>query len=74
MQSTFDIFKNNYLIIIISILFLAGIIAIGVLIYNKNKANGATLMQQYAGKKFGELCSSNAMCGSNKCVNNVCIM
>jgi hypothetical protein len=42
-------------------------------IYQRNKKNGATLAQQYVGKKFGELCTSNAMCGSNKCVNNVCV-
>ncbi len=42
-------------------------------ISQRNKKNGATLAQQYVGKKFGELCTSNAMCGSNKCVNNVCV-
>jgi len=41
--------------------------------YKRNTNNGATLAQQYVGKKFGELCTDNAMCGSNKCVNNVCV-
>jgi heme/copper-type cytochrome/quinol oxidase subunit 2 len=74
MHNTFELIKNNFLIVLFITLIIAGVITAAVLLYNKNKANGATLMQQYAGKKFGELCSSNDMCNSNKCRNNVCVL
>jgi hypothetical protein len=36
--------------------------------------NGATVAQVYVGKKIGELCTSDAMCGTNKCRRNICII
>jgi len=62
------------IVIVISIIIIAGVITAGVFIYKRNKANGASLTQQFVGKKIGELCSSNEMCNSNKCVRNVCIL
>ena len=65
--------ENNLSFIIGIILFFVLLIIAAVFIYRRNKNNGATLTQQYVGKKIGELCTGNAMCGSNKCVNNVCV-
>jgi hypothetical protein len=62
------------LIFIIGVVFLFLLFMVAAyFIYQRNKKNGATLAQQYVGKKIGELCTGNAMCGSNKCVNNVCV-
>ena len=60
--------------IVVFIVIIAGVITAGVFIYKRNKANGASLTQQLVGKKIGELCSSNEMCNSNKCVRNICIL
>ena len=60
--------------IVLFIVIIAGVITAGVFIYKRNKANGASLTQQLVGKKIGELCSSNEMCNSNKCVRNICIL
>jgi hypothetical protein len=66
-------FRNNLIYIFgIGLLFMFFII-VGYFMHQRNKKNGATLAQQYVGKKIGELCTGNAMCGSNKCVNNVCV-
>jgi len=77
MKSTLEKIKENYLliiIIIISIIIVAGTIALGVYTYKKSKANGATYLQQQVGKKIGEFCSSDAMCGTNKCKYNLCVL
>ncbi len=65
---------KNLIFIIGAILLFVLFIVFAVFIYYRNKNNGSTLTQQFVGKKFGELCSSNAMCGSNKCINNLCVL
>ena len=55
----------------IIVLFIIFIIA-GYFMFKNNKKQGATTIQQFVGKKRGDLCSSNEMCASNKCLNNVC--
>lgn len=69
-----DTEKISYVIPgIFIIIALIGIILFGVFIYKKASNNGATFFQMFAGKKLGELCTSDAMCGTNKCVNNFCV-
>jgi hypothetical protein len=50
------------------------IIIAGVWSNNKARANGASWMQIYTGKKIGELCASDSMCSTNKCVNKFCTL
>lgn len=57
----------------IIIAVIIGIILFGVFIFKKSSSNGASFTQMYVGKKIGELCTSDAMCGTNKCRNNVCV-
>lgn len=53
--------------------FFVTLIIIFVLIYQRSKKNGATLMQYFFGKGITSVCTSNGMCASNKCVNNFCV-
>lgn len=64
---------DTYFYIFLALSFVTFII-LSILIYQRGKKNGASLAQQYVGKTFGQLCTSDAMCGSNKCVNKVCVM
>ena len=66
-------FRNNLIYIFGFGLFFVFFMIVGYFMYQRNKKNGATLAQQYVGKQIGDLCTSNAMCGSNKCVKNVCV-
>jgi hypothetical protein len=59
---------------IFSTLSFVTLIILSILTYQRSKKNGASLEQQYVGKTFGQLCTSDAMCGSNKCVNKICVM
>jgi hypothetical protein len=60
-------------IVVVVIGVIAAIIWFGVYIFNRSKDNGASVTQMYVGKKPGELCTSDAMCATNKCRNNFCV-
>jgi hypothetical protein len=49
---------------------------IGLAVWGWKRAlgNGASVNQVIVGKKIGELCTSDAMCGTNKCRNSICII
>jgi hypothetical protein len=40
----------------------------------KSKDNNASTSQMLIGKKLGSFCSSDAMCASNKCSSNICVL
>jgi hypothetical protein len=73
-----DFFKSNngqlIMVVVVGLIILGVIIAVGVVLFNKSKENGASVSQMYVGKKIGELCTSDAMCGTNKCRLNVCVV
>lgn len=53
------------------------LLAMGALVgwlWNRALGNGASVTQVMVGKKIGEICTSNAMCGTNKCVRNICVI
>jgi hypothetical protein len=57
-----------------AILFLVLIGVVSYFLWKRALNNGATVTQVYVGKKIGELCTSDAMCGTNKCRRNICII
>ena len=67
---------NGQLMIIVGvgIIFLALVIALSVFLWKKALGNGASASQVMVGKKIGELCTSDAMCATNKCRSNICII
>lgn len=66
--------SSTIIVIVVSVLFVILIIAFGVWSNNKARANGASWIQIYTGKKIGELCASDSMCSTNKCVNKFCAL
>ena len=60
--------------ICIGIIILAAGIGLGVWGWKRALGNGASATQVMVGKKIGELCTSDAMCGTNKCVRNICVI
>jgi hypothetical protein len=73
-----DYIKNDnvqlYLYIFGWIIILAIIGVVSYFLWQRALNNGATVAQVYVGKKIGELCTSDAMCGTNKCRRNICII
>ncbi len=73
-----NFFKNDnvqlIMYIFIGILVLAGIIGLSVYLWKRSLKNGASILQVYVGKKIGELCTNDAMCATNKCRKNICII
>jgi hypothetical protein len=71
-------FKNENVQLIFyilgGILFLAIMGVISYFLWQRALNNGATVAQISVGKKIGELCTSDAMCGTNKCRRNICII
>jgi hypothetical protein len=66
---------STTIMIIVAVLVLIVLLIIaGVWSNNKARANGASWVQIYTGKKIGELCASDAMCSTNKCVNKFCML
>jgi hypothetical protein len=57
----------------ITLVVIIGIILFGVFIFRKSSDNGASVLQMFIGKKIGGICTSDAMCGTNKCRNNICV-
>lgn len=57
----------------IAIVVIIALILIGVFLFRKSSNNGASVPQMFIGRQIGELCTSDAMCGTNKCRNNICI-
>ncbi len=57
----------------IALVVIIGIILFGIFIFRKSSANGASVLQMFIGKKIGDICTSDAMCGTNKCSNNICV-
>jgi hypothetical protein len=45
-----------------------------VFLWQRALSNGATAAQVMVGKKIGELCTADAMCGTNKCRRNICVI
>jgi len=76
MSENFFNSDTGQLIIIIGggLLFLAIIIGLTVFLWKKALGNGASVNQVLVGKGIGEFCTSDAMCGSNKCRSGFCIM
>jgi hypothetical protein len=63
-----DIFEiNNIYLYIIAFIFVISCIVITIFVIKKSNNNGSSSLQYLAGKKIGELCSSNGMCATNKC-------
>jgi hypothetical protein len=57
------------IIVILIIVF----ILVGVFIFRKSSDNGASTAQMFIGRQIGDVCTSDSMCGTNKCRNNICI-
>jgi uncharacterized membrane protein len=70
--------KEEHLVwlIIIGIFIVVSLVIIIILYFVNKKArdNGASWVQIFTGKDIGSLCSSDAMCKSNKCKNNLCYL
>ena len=60
--------QGTIVVIVIIILIIAG-----VFIFRKSSNNGASTAQMFIGRQIGDLCTSDDMCGTNKCRNNICI-
>lgn len=56
------------------IIILAAAIGLAVWGWKRALGNGASATQVMVGKKIGELCTSDAMCGTNKCRSNICVI
>jgi hypothetical protein len=75
-------FKNFFnsetvqqLLYIFGIIFLfICFLCVGYFMQKRQYDNGASTLQTHVGKKLGELCTSDAMCASNKCSRNICIL
>ena len=79
MSSNFiDFFKNDnvqlYLYILGALIVLGLTIWLVVFLWKRALSNGATVAQVAVGKKIGELCTADAMCGTNKCRKNICVI
>jgi cytochrome b subunit of formate dehydrogenase len=62
------------MVICLSIIFIAAVTGLVIWGWKRSLSNGASATQVMVGKKIGELCTSDAMCGTNKCRNNICII
>lgn len=62
------------MVICLSIIFIAAVTGLVIWGWKRALGNGASTTQVMMGKKIGELCASDAMCGTNKCRNNICII
>ena len=62
------------MVICLSIIFIAAVTGLVIWGWKRALGNGASATQVMVGKKIGELCTSDAMCGTNKCRNNICII
>lgn len=60
--------------ICVGVFILAAAIGLAVWGWKRSLSNGASATQVIVGKKIGELCTSDAMCGTNKCRNNICVI
>ena len=58
----------------IGILIIAAGIGLAVFLWKRALNNGASTTQVMIGKKIGELCTNDAMCGTNKCRSNICVV
>jgi hypothetical protein len=66
--------KEMITFIVVGVIALALGITIAVFLWRRALGNGASVNQVMIGKKIGELCTSDAMCGTNKCRSNVCVI
>jgi hypothetical protein len=66
--------KEMITFIVVGVIALALVIIIAVFLWRRALGNGASINQVMVGKKIGELCTSDAMCGTNKCRLNVCVI
>jgi len=77
-MSLVDFFKNDnvqlFVYIFVALVVLGLTIWLVVFLWKRALGNGATAAQVMVGKKIGELCTADAMCGTNKCRNNICVI
>ena len=66
--------KEMITFIVVGVIALALGITLAVFLWKRALGNGASATQVMVGKKIGELCTSDAMCGTNKCRSNVCVI
>ena len=60
--------------VIVLVIVISLIIGLSILLWKRALGNGATASQVLVGKKVGELCTSDAMCGTNKCRSGFCVL
>jgi len=77
-MSLVNFFKNDnvqlFVYIFVALVVLGLTIWLVVFLWKRALGNGATAAQVMVGKKIGELCTADAMCGTNKCRNNICVI
>ena len=77
-MSLVNFFKNDnvqlFVYIFVALVVLGLTIWLVVFLWKRALGNGATATQVMVGKKIGELCTADAMCGTNKCRNNICVI
>ena len=62
------------MVICLSIIFIVAVTGLVIWGWKRALGNGASVTQVMVGKKIGELCTSDAMCGTNKCRKNICVI
>lgn len=60
--------------VIVLVIVLSLVIGLSIFLWRRALSNGATASQVFVGKKVGELCTSDAMCGTNKCRSGFCVI
>ena len=77
-MSLVNFFKNDnvqlFVYIFVALVVLGLTIWLVVFLWKRALGNGATATQVMVGKKIGELCTADAMCGTNKCRMSVCVI
>ena len=77
-ETVINFFKSDngklFLLIVIGLIIIGGIVGLSIFLWNRSRNNGASVAQIYVGKKIGELCTADAMCGTNKCRHSVCVI
>ena len=77
-MSLVNFFKNDnvqlFVYIFVALVVLGLTIWLVVFLWKRALGNGATAAQVMVGKKIGELCTADAMCGTNKCRKNICVI
>jgi hypothetical protein len=77
-MSLVNFFKNDnvqlFVYIFVALVVLGLTIWLVVFLWKRALGNGATAAQVMVGKKIGELCTADAMCGTNKCRMSVCVI